>query len=749
LQELERYLARGDSISLRLDQFIALDYDNPAAKELLDGLNLPLTVEWRTPRGGQLLFQNHRLLAHLKAKTMAGPLEVRRGRTAHSLIPPSGGRAWVHSPLDTPVANLPDHVAKGIMRLIPVKPTRPARVKAASLGPTSTVLNDFNHNGPDWFSDELLRGWEVVGTQGELTHVRRPAGAAGATDNMSGSVGLRSKANGWELLYVFTTNAPPFEPEQTYTKSAVYALLQCGGDYAEAARQLKAKGYGPKPLAEAAKRNGGAEGEKSWSFGTAAAAAATLRDMGHTLTLPAELTDQAATIAQRGERIILAVDRPKGSAVPAGWNGEKRGKLTFIIKCERAKSQLDDKVRFLRSEDGKDLGGFVPGVGGWLTATSEIIRANLEVAYGDRDSAKAKLVEAHGNPYTLATLPFQPEFLEGRLWNRNAPQHSFLPADGSCETWLKVFAHCGQDLDQYLAEHPWAKKHGITTGAEYLLLWTACLMREPLEPLPFLFFFGPSESGKSTFYKANSLLLTKGFCSADRALAGKDGFNGELAGCLLASIAETDFTTSAKYTYARLKDWVDAERIQIRDMRTTAYMVRNTLHFIMTANRVECCPVLDADDSRITSVFVPKPEDEIKRTVLWERLRHEAPAFMGLVMSLNLPSADGRLRIPAMSTSGKAEVAAEADPVGTFLSRYCRADAQSDVTRKELREGYGEWARAFGYPVYGEKDFGRHFCRTHRHHDQGKRAANEGRPRVYSGLRLDMDKLGKDLEAAA
>ncbi len=47
-----------------------------------------------------------------------------------------------------------------------------------------------------------------------------------------------------QLLHVFSSNAAPFEPSQTYTPFAVYALLEHGGNFTEAAKSLARQGYG-------------------------------------------------------------------------------------------------------------------------------------------------------------------------------------------------------------------------------------------------------------------------------------------------------------------------------------------------------------------------------------------------------------------------------------------------------------------------------------------------------------------------
>ena len=45
-------------------------------------------------------------------------------------------------------------------------------------------------------------------------------------------------------FYVFTGNAPPFDPDRAYSPFAVYALLECNGDYRAAASALRRLSYG-------------------------------------------------------------------------------------------------------------------------------------------------------------------------------------------------------------------------------------------------------------------------------------------------------------------------------------------------------------------------------------------------------------------------------------------------------------------------------------------------------------------------
>ncbi len=91
--------------------------------------------------------------------------------------------------------------------------------------------DDFNERGD--VRDLLCRhGWQLVRT-GDNEYWRRPGKERGW------SATLRDR-----VLYVFSSNAPPFEPDRGYKLFSVYALLEHDGDFAAAAAALRAAGYG-------------------------------------------------------------------------------------------------------------------------------------------------------------------------------------------------------------------------------------------------------------------------------------------------------------------------------------------------------------------------------------------------------------------------------------------------------------------------------------------------------------------------
>lgn len=113
----------------------------------------------------------------------------------------------------------------------------PWRVTATGAG--MSPGDDFNQRGPDWAG--ILEGWELVSQSGQRCCWRRP----GKDDRgHSATTGYCTSAKGWDLLYVFSSNADPFEARRPYSKFAAYALLKHGGDFSAAARELARLSYG-------------------------------------------------------------------------------------------------------------------------------------------------------------------------------------------------------------------------------------------------------------------------------------------------------------------------------------------------------------------------------------------------------------------------------------------------------------------------------------------------------------------------
>jgi len=91
--------------------------------------------------------------------------------------------------------------------------------------------DDFNARG-DVGAILAAHGWAKV-KGGENEYWRRPGKSSGWSASLKDSV-----------LYVFSSNASPFEPNRAYSPFAVFALLNHGGDYEAAATSLRLQGFG-------------------------------------------------------------------------------------------------------------------------------------------------------------------------------------------------------------------------------------------------------------------------------------------------------------------------------------------------------------------------------------------------------------------------------------------------------------------------------------------------------------------------
>ena len=74
-------------------------------------------------------------------------------------------------------------------------------------------------------------GWNLLYTTDGVGYWRRP----GKTD---GGASATVNHGGHDLLYVFSSNAHPFDAERGYSKFGAFALLEHGGDFTKAAHEL-------------------------------------------------------------------------------------------------------------------------------------------------------------------------------------------------------------------------------------------------------------------------------------------------------------------------------------------------------------------------------------------------------------------------------------------------------------------------------------------------------------------------------
>ena len=377
------------------------------------------------------------------------------------------------------------------------------------------------------------------------------------------------------------------------------------------------------------------------------------------------MTSRSARLKeQKDGTLLFQIDQmpTDQNLTSAGWVKEsKTWDRIFTIprpggQPEPEVGNYDDVIRKLTTETGDDYGWMIKREGKWGMEPRQHVLDAL-CALGMKAN-EARMVIGSGvlRPWRLVCRPFQPEILGDRDWNRNAPQMAFSPTmtdSLSYPTWLKILNHVGKSLDESVKNNNWAKANGILTGADYLQCWISSLFKEPLEPLPYLFLYGPQNSGKSILHEALTLLVTCGVVRADTALVNQSGFNAELENAVLAVVEETDLRKE-KSAYNRIKDWVTSPHLPIHRKNRTPYSVPNTTHWIQCANHPQACPVLPGD-SRITMMYVDAidPANLIPKKDLIIQLKKEAPDFLAALLLIELPPSGDRLNVPVIETGEK------------------------------------------------------------------------------------------------
>lgn len=173
-----------------------------------------------------------------------------RGQGGYVVAPPSppqahvSGIAYLHmsGPALTEIPTITESEYETLLNAArafneQAKPAKEERqtTKPSKPGEGAKPGEDFDARA-SWHEVLEPHGWEAIRTIGDKTYWRRPGKKDGGISATTGHCGTK--------LWVFSSSAAPFEAERAYNKFSAYGLLNCGGDYATAARELRAKGFG-------------------------------------------------------------------------------------------------------------------------------------------------------------------------------------------------------------------------------------------------------------------------------------------------------------------------------------------------------------------------------------------------------------------------------------------------------------------------------------------------------------------------
>lgn len=457
-------------------------------------------------------------------------------------------------------------------------------------------------------------------------------------------------------------------------------------------------------LVSASKSNGGLEHPKGgFVFRQAEMAELAASKIGAHFKVPVPLRTQEATIKEKGDgKIVVSIKADVNTNVGGemqGWIYEKGFfKKVFQIAAPQTKdtevTNYDDSVRHLISEANEDSGWVLRGDEGlWRYEPLTHIRSALEAMNLGDAEIKNIIGSSVIRCWTVINRPFQPEYPGNRKWNRDAAQLRFIPTPDTDHlkypTWKKILDHCGKGLNDALSENAWAVANGITNGGDYLKLWIASVFKEPDQPLPYLFLYGPQDSGKSLFHESLSLLVTKGVSRAENALTNDKGFNGEIASAILCVTEEIDLRKN-RVANNRVKDWVTTRDLPVHPKGGTPYLAKNHTHWIQCSNDKDAAPIFPGD-TRIVMLYVESldPIEKIPKKQMLPLLEKEAPDFLAELLSLELPPSNDRLNIPVIRTLDKVDSEnLSKTQLELFLSEKCHHVNGSMILVSEFFEEF-------------------------------------------------------------
>lgn len=445
------------------------------------------------------------------------------------------------------------------------------------------------------------------------------------------------------------------------------------------------------------KDNGG------WLYESLETAMVMLANIGILLECDRALLQRETVVAyHRNGRISVKISRQNNDRADRmqGWEPHKDGTWTRMFTPTKhapidfAPRTMGDNdiIRHIVDTNGCDMGWMINAHNNWNAEPLTHIRIAMKSMGYTALEIEHILGKNITHCWTLVHKPFQTEYPGNREWNRGAPQFLYKPSikeEYKYPHWWKILEHCGNTLNDAVKQNHWCKINGVATGADYLKCWITSLLKFPTRRLPYLFFYGDQNCGKSIFHEAIGLLFSPGYVRADLCLTNPGGFTGELANAVLCVVEETDLNYN-KIAYNRIKDWVTSLDMVIHPKGRTPYQIPNTTHWVHCANDRNACPIFPGD-TRIVLVEVNDldPSTLIPKENLIKFLKDEASDFLAEILALELPSSNDRLNIPPVETEEKrVAMRVNRNALQVFLQESCHYVPGATTTVKEFYETF-------------------------------------------------------------
>jgi putative DNA primase/helicase len=571
--------------------------------------------------------------------------------------------------------------------------------------------NDFEQRTP-WADILKPHGWSLVFTRGQTSYWRRPGKDAGMISATTGHAADRDR------LYVFSTSTD-FEPERPYNKFSAYGLLEHGGDYSAAARELRRQGYGSRPAPRhlAAVPTPAADGTAALKVDEPAPAAGhgpyTRTDDGNALRLVDQHADQIRYCPQRG---WLTWDGHR-------WAWDDRGHV---------------------AELARDIARSLPEGEGDLQHKARSLSAR---------GLESMVKVARTDPRIVAPV----DTLDASPWQLNTPAGVVNLRTGTIGAPDPAALHTRTTTVAPDPEHPaprWAQFLADTFGADPELityvqrLFGLSLVGTVLEQvLPFA--FGEGANGKSTLADTVMKLVGIGdtgyaISAPSEMLLASSSSNhpteiARLAGARLVVASELD--DGQRFAEARIKMLTGRDIITGRFMRQDFFSFAPTHTLWLLGNhRPAVRTGGPAFWRRLRLVpFLNTVPEHLRDTGLEEYLvDREGPAILAWLIRGAADYAQHGLTTPAAVQTATEEYQGEQDTVARFVADMCTLGTPGTLTMQTasaaLRDAYDAWCQQEGEePVSAKK-----FASTLQRAPYNVHSARNSRFRFFDGIRLNL-----------
>jgi P4 family phage/plasmid primase-like protien len=612
-----------------------------------------------------------------------------RGEGGYVVVAPSGGRTHPSGAAWALLAGGPATIAAisaeerdalhAIARLLDASPTPAPAAPATPSGPYEGGLRPGDDYSAKATWEEILgaRGWVVVGRHGAGLTWRRP----GKNLGVSATTGTRGDGDN---LYVFTSSTE-FEPEVPYSKFAAFTLLEHGGDYTVAARELRRLGYGDQrslPQREAEDLRSLVVGGPVEATEGALATVTELRPRTSSARTYSHSDDRNALdlIDAHGHEIRYCPDRGRWLTWSGRhWQWAEAGGGTVREHARTLARALDEAEAAARKFKASSL-------------SNRGITSTLALAQTDpRAVVAAELLDAHPHELntpggivdllTGTTRPGDPGGLHTRM--------TAVAPDDACPIprWRAFLAETFGGDEQMIAFV--RRLAGYSASAD---------VRHHV--LPFL--HGGGQNGKSVLMDVLRKLLGDYATTAPPGflMQGRQEHLAEVARLQgLRLVVASEVNQDAKFDEAKLKELTGGDSITARFMRQDFFTFEPTHHLWLMGNHKPA--VRTGGDSfwrrlRLIPFNHKVPDNKTIENLADLLVTEEGPGILAWIIAGAVDVFAHGLGAPASVMAETKAYAAEEDQIGRFLEERCEVGDILRTESKELRAAYERWCASEG-----------------------------------------------------